>query len=298
MSGFVKFILAGVIYCGVAFPVAANAQTPDTLQPEGPVPFDAVPADAASPFGGVSISPTRVVLEGGQRSDQVTLYNSGNKPVTYRIETVDMVPLRQGGYAMPVEGAAQPDWSAAPLLRYAPRQVTLQGGERQVIKILSRARRDTAPAEYRTHMRFSTIPLVEDVSDADSAQSEATDSKTVSVSVGLEYRITIPVILRVGELSNGTEIKAASVEVGESGTAEVAVTLARQGEASDYARIRLLDSNDVEIGLLKGVSVLPPLTERIVRVPVKVAGARPAKVVLETNPVRGDAELLSDFIMN
>lgn len=291
-----RHVFIGVAALAVLFS-GANAQISDPIQLEGPVPFDAVPADAASPFGGVSISPTRVVLEGGKRSDQVTLYNSGTKPVTYRIETVDMIPLMQGGYAAPEEDAPRPNWSADPLLRYAPRQVTLQGGERQVIKILSRARRDTPPAEHRTHMRFSTIPLVEDVSDEPSdAVSE--DSKTVSVSVGLEYRITIPVILRVGDLSSGTQIKSASVEIGESGAAEVAVTLARLGEASDYTRLRVLDSNDVEIGLLKGVSVLPPLTERIVRVPIKVAGARPAKVVLETNPARGEGEALSDFILN
>lgn len=268
----------------------------DVLQADGPMPFDAVPADAASPFGGVSISPTRVVLEGAERSGQVTLYNSGSKPVTYRIETVDMEPLEQGGYKEPEAGASPVSWSAVPIMRYAPRQVTLNAGERQVVKILSRARRDTPPGEYRTHLRFSTIPLVE---DADQAPQDSTDSKTVSVSVGLEYRITIPLILRVGDLSGGTKIASVALEpTGDGQRQDAVVRLERTGEKSDYTRIRLLDSGGAEIGLLKGISVLPPLAARNVRVPIKTAGAQPAKVVLETNPTRGQGELLDSYTLN
>jgi len=49
---------------------------------------------------------------------------------------------------------------------------------------------------------------------------------------------------------------------------------------------------------LKGVSVLPPLTERIVSVPIKLAGQRPAKVVLERDGTAQSPDILDEYRLN
>ena len=229
-------------------------------------------------------------MDEGKRSGQITLFNSGDKAVTYRIESIDLVPLEAGGYSTPEEGADVPEWSAAPLLRYAPRQVTLEGGQRQVVKIISRARRDTAAGEYRTHLRFSTIPLVEAVGEGEETSAE--EKGKISVSVGLEYRITVPVILRIGDLENGVEIGTARYDAGEGDTgAHVVLELNRLGDVSDYSTIRILDVQDQEIGLLKEVAVLPPLHKRQVRVPLDSPSAQPAKIIVE-NGKKGAAKVI------
>lgn len=274
----------GMVFA-VPLPVSGAFAPASAQDVEGPQSFDAIPADAASPFGGLSINPTRVVLEGSTRASSVTLYNSGDKPVTYRIEPVNMTPIAEGGYALPEEGAEAPAWSAAPLLRYAPRQVTLGPGQRQRVRILSRARRDTPAGEYRTHMRFASIPLVEEVAENEEAapapEAEGGDN-SLSVSIGLEYRVSIPVILRVGDLEGSLSVASAKLETNDAGKREAVFELEREGARSQYAQIRLLDAGGEEVGLLRGVSVYPPLSRRVVRVPVVQDAGAPVRAVFES----------------
>lgn len=279
-----------ILYTALLLARTAFAQD-GAIEAEAPRPFDAVPADAASPFGGVSIAPTRVELGEGTSSGRVTLYNSGDQPVTYRIEAVDLRPLEAGGYAELEDDAETPSWSATPLLRYAPRQVTLDGDERQVIKIVSRARRDTGKGEYRTHLRFSSIPLVEEDEDLGDAPA---DDRSVSVSVGLQYRITIPVLLRVGAPVAGTVIEAATLSSNDAGTPIGEVVLVREGERSSYLNIRLLDAEGEEAGLVKGVSVLPPLTRRRVEIPLNTGAGMPIRAVLESAEDGDEGTIVSE----
>jgi fimbrial chaperone protein len=268
---------------------AAFADEVDDLKVQGPTPFDAIPAEAVSPFGGLSISPTRLVLESGQTSAQVSLFNSSGKTVTYRIETVELEALAEGGYG-DVAAEEVPDWSAARWLRYAPRQVTLEAGERQVVKIMARAPRTSHPGEYRSHLRFSSIPTVKPVEkDEPSTPQDDGADRSVAVSVGLEYRVTIPVILRLGTLEAGTEIVSATQQrAPDTGKPQIAVTLRRTGERSDYGVVRVLDAAGEELGLIRGISVLAPLATRVVTIPLSGSGT-PAQVVYEIEGQPGEA---------
>ena len=239
---------------------------------DGPLPFDALPADAASPFGGMAISPTRVVLDAGGRGASVTLYNSGGAPVTYRIDEVELGLDAQGNYRALAEGEEAP-WAATPYLRYSPRQVTLEPGQRQSVRIIARAPRDLPPGELRSHLSISSIPLVTPVEDKPAAPAEPGEERTVAVTVGLDYRITIPVLLRTGQPSGGTVIESAVPDPAAESPA-LMVTLARVGLRSDYGVLRAFDAAGAEIGLLRGVAVLPPGRTRTVRLPLQ--GDQPA----------------------
>lgn len=261
---------------------ALHAQSGDLagdLAVEGPAPFDALPADAATPFGGLSLTPTRVTLAPGAGVQNVTLYNSGSQAVTYRIEVAELETLAEGGYAALEEGTV-PAWSAARYLRYAPRQVTLQGGERQVIKVISTAPRDLPPGELRSHLRFSSIPTVAPVEESEDTPSDAS-SDTVEVSVGLEYRITIPVVLQTGAGESGTAISSARVITEDSGALLAEVVLERSAPWSDTGTVRVLAADGTELGLQKGVAVLAPLDRRILRIPIDAAHGAPSQIVFE-----------------
>lgn len=270
--------------------MSVSAQTPD-----GPQAFDAVPADAASPFGGLSVSPTRVELgtkpDGSRaRTGKLTLYNSSAKPTTFRLEPIDLIPLEEGGYDQPQDGAERPDWSAAPLIRFAPRQVTLQPGMRQTVKVISRARRDTPAGEYRTHLRVSTIPLVEDVGQDES--EDRTPDGAMNLSVGLEYRITLPVLLRVGDVGFETDLREANNT--DSG---VHVWLTREGDASQPLDLLAYNASGKLVGQVKGVSVYPPLVQRLVKIPVG-DGQRAARIVLTSDSDDLDSSILSELSLS
>ena len=269
----------------------ALAQDPED---EGPLPFDAVPADAASPFGGMAITPTRIVLDAGGRGDAVTLYNSGGAPVTYRIDLVELGLNASGNYRELNEGE-EASWSAAPYLRYSPRQVTLQPGERQSVRLISRAPRDLPRGELRSHLRFSSIPLVDEIGDDEGVAVGATnegDARTVSVSVGLDFRITIPVLLRNGQPEGGAQIVAAIAAQDEDDT--LLVTLSRTGDRSDYGVLKAFDPAGQEIAVLRGIAILPPARERVVKLSL-AEGAVPARLVLyEELSGRQEGEVLAE----
>ncbi len=286
-----RFLTTSLLALTLSAPVLAQT---DVLSIDGPSKFDAVPAEAVSPFGGLSLTPTRLVLEPGKTLGQVTLYNSGGETVTYRVEDVELEAMPQGGYSALEDGAETPEWAASRYLRYAPRQVTLGAGERQVVKVISRAPRDLPAGEFRSHLRFSSIPTVAPVDETETSDDQ-TEDNTVEVKVGLEYRITIPVILRTGQGTSGTEIQSASLEANpDSEGSTVKVTLAKTGNWADHGTLRALDASGEEVGLLRGVSVLPPLESRIVSIPVK-SGASPVKVIFEKNDKAGDVIASSDI---
>lgn len=78
---------------------------------------------AAQAGAKVDLDPKRIVLEGRARSAEVTLFNGGDKPGTYRILLKD-VRMREDGSFEEVEAkdALNP---ARDLIRFAPRQVTI-----------------------------------------------------------------------------------------------------------------------------------------------------------------------------
>jgi hypothetical protein len=236
---------------------------------EGPLPFDALPADAASPFGGMAISPTRVVLDAGGRGASVTLYNSGGVPVTYRIDNVELALDEAGNYRNLAEGEAAP-WAATPYLRFSPRQITLAPGQSQAVRIIARPPRDLPPGELRSHLTFSSIPLVAPApapdEDGAAADGDAEADNKVSVSVGLDYRITIPVLLRIGQPEGGSAILSATPAASDPRALQV--TLARTGARSELGVLRAYDKDGAQIGILRGISVLPPGRTRIVTIPL------------------------------
>lgn len=275
--------------------VIATLGTAPLAAQEGPLPFDSVPADAASPFGGMAITPTRVVLDNGGAGEQVTLYNNGNAPVTYRIDAVDLGLDAAGDYVALTEGAEAP-WSALPFVRYSPRQVTLHPGQRQSVRIIARAPRDMAAGEYRGHLSFSTIPLV-DKPISQTAKAHVAEQQTVSVSVALDYRITIPILLRTGRPEGGSAIEAATPEVTADGRTQLRISLRRTGQRSDYGTLRAYDSDGKEVGTVAGVSVLPPTDTRIVPMPIE-QNARPVRLVYEEElPGRKAGQILAERVL-
>lgn len=279
-----------LIILAPALLVAGSLNAQDTAPVETkPESFEGVPADAGQPFGGMAISPTRVVVE-GNRGGQVMIYNSSTETVSYRIEAVDL-SIDENGQHTPAEGDV-PAWSALPHIRYAPRQVTLAPGQRQAIKIIARPAQGTPAGELRSHMRFSSIPLVAPVDDTPAPEDE-NGNRTVEVSVGMDFRVTIPVLLRIGDTTGGAAIEKVILNADASNrTAQV--TIARTGTRSDYGTIRLLAADGSVVGLLRGVSVPPPLARR--NFPVQVTGKmQPVKAVyVEELPGLRDGDVIAE----
>lgn len=219
-----------------------------------------LPAQAS---GDLLVAPTRVVLD-GSRGTEVVLNNIGSAPATYRIslELKRMTP--QGGLDEIEEADANAvERAALEMISFSPRRVTLPPNQPQVIRIGVRAPEGLPPGEYRAHMLFRAVP------DAVAATERAVDTGGgVSVSLTPIYGITIPIIVRIGDLSATASIGKAWIEPGEDQPL-FAFDLSRVGNRSVYGDIEVTRPGlSQPLFVARGIAVYPEIGRRKVAIPV------------------------------
>ncbi|MBA44046.1 MAG: hypothetical protein CMF62_08605 [Magnetococcales bacterium] len=165
------------------------------------------------------ISPHRAVIASGDRTTEVTVANQSDYKRRYEITLIDSV-MTEAGATKRVDTF---EYSAKRMLRYVPRSVELEPGERQTVRVMVRRPRDLADGDYHTHMLFREQQVEEPV------EQNTDEDRTFSFEVGARYGVAIPVIVQAGtvesDLSFGTvtpqaEPKGMTVEFKRGGNAE------------------------------------------------------------------------------
>ncbi len=192
------------------------------------------PAAARSQgVGDLGVSPTRVVFEGRTRTAQVSLLNKGSQAATYRISVINMRMTETGKF----ETIETPDSGqnvANRFIRYAPRQITLEPGAAQTVRIMARKPKDLPPGEYRSHLYFRAVPsadLGRSVELADSADG-------IQIKLTVVPGVTIPLIVRHGELAARASLSDLSIrEGGDPPRPELSFRVNRQGDRSLFGDV-------------------------------------------------------------
>ena len=154
--------------------------------------------------GSLMVNPHRLVLEdaasgkhpaGGRgRAAEVLLINGGKEPATFRISFRNMEMNEDGGLVEQPKAAGK--LAAEDLVRFAPRQVVLEPGASQTVRIQVRKPANLPAGEYRSHMMFRQVPMVAKAPDP--ANPEPPAETTFSMTIRPIYGISIPVIIRHG----------------------------------------------------------------------------------------------------
>jgi P pilus assembly chaperone PapD len=218
-----------------------------------------MPAHAA---GDLLVAPTRIVLD-GQRGTEVILNNIGSETATYRI-SLELRRMTAEGKLKDVsaEEANQVELAAKEMIRYAPRRVTLPPNQPQAIRLGIRPPQDLPDGEYRAHLLFRAIPKAKAVTEQESPSGGFTIALTPI------YGVTIPVIIRQGNLQATAGIANARVETSDNGQA-FAFDLSRTGDRSTYGEIRVLKQGESEpILVARGIAIYPEVERRKVTLPV------------------------------
>ena len=221
------------------------------------------PTAPARAAGDLLVAPTRVVLD-GSRGTEVVLNNIGSAPATYRISLEVKRMTGQGGLQEIDESeVSAAERAALDMISFSPRRVTLPPNQPQVIRVGVRLPEDIAPGEYRVHMLFRAIP-----DPVVATAKAAADGGGVSIALTPIYGITIPVIVRVGELSASATIGKAWI-ANEDGQPHFAFDLARTGNRSVYGDIEVTRPGVKEpLFMARGIAVYPEVTDRRVSIPV------------------------------
>jgi len=191
-------------------------------------------AFAQGGLGDITVTPTRIVLEGRARSGTIALANTGAKKATYRLTIVNMRMNENGAFQQIEEGQARPgEQFAEGLIRYAPRQVTLEPGETQIIRIAARKPAGLAAGEYRSHLVIRAVP------EAGAGRSiEQKPGEGVEISLSVIPGVALPVILRHGDVSAEASLSDFAYDpppmTSGGGRASLTFRLNRAGGSSVY----------------------------------------------------------------
>ena len=175
---------------------------------------------SAQALGDLVVTPTRVMLDDRTRSSDIMLLNRSPKAIRYRLNLVDMTMSETGTMTRLPE---PPETSAARFLRLAPREITLQPGEAQRIKIAVLTL-GLPEGELRSHLSFEPVASEKPV-------GSTVDLEGLSLNFQLRSVITIPVIVRHGKLGASATIQDATAGQDEHG-AFVKFRLSRTGNRS------------------------------------------------------------------
>ncbi len=213
--------------------------------------------------GDLLVAPTRVVLDGA-RGTEVILNNIGTEIATYRI-SLELRRMKADGSfeEVPTDQANEREKRALEIISYAPRRVTLPPNQPQSIRVGVRAPEGLADGEYRAHLLFRAIPSAKPV-----AAPGAPKPQGVAISLTPIYGVTIPVIIRQGQLSATAGVKDPRIVPTPDGPA-LKVTLSRTGTKSVYGRIRILKPGQAQPAFeARGIAVYADNTERAIFLPL------------------------------
>jgi P pilus assembly chaperone PapD len=224
--------------------------------------------------GDLLVAPTRIILD-GRRGTEIILNNIGDDVATYRV-TVELRRMKPDGTLETVTAPNARESAAEAMILYAPRKVTLPPNQPQSIRINARAPQGLADGEYRAHLLFRAIPDARPVTAAKPVEG-------LSFRLTPVYGVTIPVIVRLGNLSATAGI-ANVAKRQEGGKPVIGLDLSRVGQRSTFGEVRVMKAGIAEpIALAGGVALYTEIDKRHVTVPIddRFAAAATGAVTVE-----------------
>lgn len=220
-------------------------------------------------FATLLVTPSRVVFEDRVRTSQVTLVNKGTETNTYRISFIRQ-NMTEDGRFVAVKKDEEGMYSDT-MVRFSPRQIVLEPGQSQIVRLMLRKPRGLADGEYRSHMLLQALPKTTK-SDISKAVKENADE--ISVEITTIVGVSIPVIVRNGKLSTEVSLTNASYvkNPDPEQKSHIVLDINRSGTKSTYGdfRVTYIDENGQAeiVGNVKGVAVYTPNKLRRFEIPV------------------------------
>ncbi len=215
--------------------------------------------------GDLLITPRRVVFEGNNQREELSLVNTGKDTTTYSISFVEK-NMKDDGSFISLDKKSNQKMSAEPYLRIFPRTITLAPGEPQVIMLQCRRTPNMVAGEYRSHLYFRSekdyTPL--------GSKNPFKDTTLVSVQLIPIFGISIPVIVRTGTLNVASTFTNLRLSVVNDTIPTLDFTINRAGNCSTYGDLVVEyisgKNKPIAVGLIKGVGVYTNLDHRNVSV--------------------------------
>lgn len=215
--------------------------------------------------GDLLVTPKRVVFEGNAQREELSLINMGKDTATFSVSFLQK-NMREDGSFITLDKPADIKMSAEPYLRLFPRTVTLAPGEPQVILIQCRRSPNMTIGEYRSHLYFRSEKDYKPLG----SKNPFKDTTLVSIDLIPVFGISIPVIIRAGEVNATTSFTNLKLGVAQDSIPTLKFTINRAGNCSTYGDLVVEyitgQNKPIIVGNVKGVGVYTNIDHRNVSV--------------------------------
>ena len=216
------------------------------------------------------LHPTRIVFDKNTRATQIELINNGSKPASYRISLVNR-RMTEAGQFEAAESEQDGERFADAMLRYSPRQVTLQPGTAQTVRVMLRKPADLADGEYRSHLQFDKLPETEGTA---SIENQNTGGTQIGVVLNALVGAAVPVIVRHGASSASVKLAGLALSKDDARRAQLVLQFEREGNNSVYGDVSVVftpkNGKPHSLAQVNGIAVYTPNRIRKTTLPLQV----------------------------
>jgi P pilus assembly chaperone PapD len=211
--------------------------------------------------GNLLVAPIRVVFEGAKQKEDLNLTNIGQDSATYLVSFIHY-KMKEDGSFIQLENVDSITTRSDKYLRIFPRKVVLPPGESQTIRMQYRKPADLKDGEYRSHLYFRAEKEV----SALGMNTTQSDTTKMSVSITPVFGISIPVIIRNGNLDYKMSLSDAALTAVNDTISNLSFSINRSGNRSSYGNLRAefipAVGKPFDVGLANGVGVYTDLSVR------------------------------------
>jgi len=185
----------------------------------------------------------------------------GQDTATYTISFVQRKMMEDGSFVT-IEQPDSGQMFADSFLRVFPRQVTLAPREPQVILVQFRKKADMKTGEFRSHLYFRS----EQDYNPLGMGKHAKNAKLLNVQLIPIFGVSIPIIIRAGEVSVSATLSDLQLMPKQGNTQNIKLTINRTGNISTFGDITVqyipIKGKPVLVGTVAGVGVYTNIRKR------------------------------------
>lgn len=251
--------------------------------------------------GGMKIFPLGTYFSDGVRSQHLNIVNSSERAATFRAEFA-YEKQNPDGSPVYLDGPPDPNFDLSKMVIYSPRQIFLQPGDVQSLKLAIHRPENFPEGEQRIYLRLSRMdnngPRMR------MEQSGGAPENRIRGEISMNVSYNIPVIVRHGKSDTvakiGNDFKFSHASADGKRPETLDFTIRRSGRFSSIGRARIYwtPPGGVEkpIGGLSNANIFPENDHRMVTVPLteKSLPGGSLRIVYEGNEDGPDKGVIFD----
>ncbi len=215
------------------------------------------PVFQAATANAMDVSHRRIIFEAEKKSETLLIKNTSNEDQTYSLgwQHYKMREVKGLERIEPEKDTKEIPWADS-MLTVEPERLTVKPGEQGEVRLTVKNIETAAQGEYRTHLWVRAERV------AAAADAEVKEKGT---RLSMFPAISLPVFIRIGEMTAAAEIADLNRVLKEGGGEKLEMTLKRQGNSSvfgDFEFICLDGEKETMVKQVGGIAVYPEVSQR------------------------------------